>query len=64
VYRACFVARDDKGYCAARPAGLLSSSGPRATAWGYYSLAHCVDINVSAARGSGDAESLLLLCPD
>ena len=58
VYRACFVARDDKGYCAAQPAAsVLSSSGPRATAAGYYGLTHCVDMSVGAAAPAWGAET-------
>ena len=58
VYRACYVPRDDKAYCAAQPpASVLSTSGPRATAWGYYGLTHCVDVSVAAAAPAWGAET-------
>ena len=58
VYRACYVPRDDKAYCAEQPpASVLSTSGPRATAWGYYGLTHCVDVSVAAAAPAWGAET-------
>jgi hypothetical protein len=58
VYRACFVARDDRGYCASQPpASVLSWSGLRATAQGFYSLTYCVDIDVAFATPAWGEET-------